>query len=115
VKPLTPEELRAALGIDPEGGFAEDQAALLQHQLARADALRDQPIQQHSTGLGGALGGLGSIFDAYNGKRQSDEAQAKLQALSQSQAKNAMLIGPKSMGTDPNADPWAMPPPRGTL
>jgi hypothetical protein len=73
---LSPQQRQQILGL----GTWDDRHQRLMEQLQQAQALRQDP-GQHSTGLGEALGGLGSVLSTVNSGLQSKALNAKLDAL----------------------------------
>lgn len=74
---MSPEELQQILGL----GTMDERGALLQQQMAQAEALRQPSGRQYSTGWGAALGGLGDAAKFIAGSRQMDKTQAGLEEL----------------------------------
>lgn len=103
---LTPEQLQALL--EPY----QQESDLLKDQLARAEALRKGSGTQYHTGPGAAFGAAAKILNGYTSKRDSDKAQAQLQALlqrEQGSAFNAVDAWRKS--NQPPPSPASPPPP----
>lgn len=73
---LSPEEAQKLINL----GTLDERAALLQQQLARAEALR-QPGPRHSTPMGAAVGGIGDIFNAIQSAMQQRDIQRQQQEL----------------------------------
>jgi hypothetical protein len=73
----SPEELEQLMGL----GTLDERGALLDGQLAQAQALRTNNSQGHSTGLGAGLGGLSDVLNAYSSVRDQKAVGAEQQAL----------------------------------
>jgi hypothetical protein len=80
---LTPEQLQALMEFGAGQGAFSEQDRAIQQQLAQADALRNRHLSQHSTGIGGGLGAMGDILNAYVGKRDQTAARAQDTVLQQ--------------------------------
>lgn len=74
---LPPEVQEMLMGM----GTLDERGALLQQQMAQAEALRQPSGRQYSTGLGAALGGIGDFARQVAGTRGMDKAQGDLAAL----------------------------------
>lgn len=72
---FTPEQL--AQMFQP---FDEQERAI-QQQMAYAQALRNKPAPRHTTGIGGALGALGQMFDGMNSGLQQQQAKSAQEVL----------------------------------
>lgn len=84
---LTPDMMNTILGA---GGY-EDRSHVLEDQLKQAQLLRTPRSQQHITGLGAALGGLGDIVGNITGGLQENKLRGEQQRLLQQNA-NAMRM-----------------------
>lgn len=73
---LSPEE-RARL---MQFRTLQQQYPNLQEQVAKAHALRNSPLQRHSTWLGQSLAGLGNMFERYQGGKQEYDKRAEIEA-----------------------------------
>lgn len=74
---MSPEELEQLLGM----GTLDERGAMLNQQMAQAEALRQPSGQQHSTGWGAALGGVGDMARQIAGTRQMDALRQQQEAL----------------------------------
>ncbi len=78
---LTPERVQSMSGM----AGLQDKNAMLQQQLAQAEALRQPRGERHSEGLGAALGGVGDILRQIKGQMQesslNDEMKANLAGI----------------------------------
>lgn len=74
---MSPEELEQLLNL----GTMDERGALLQQQMAQAEALRQPSGRQYSTGLGAALGGIGDLTRQIAGTRQMDTLRQQQEAL----------------------------------
>lgn len=77
---FSPEDLAF---LDYSGGVApyNEQDRAIQQQLAQAYALRNQQPQQHSTGAGALMGGLGGIIRQGTSYAQEKNLRGQDQAL----------------------------------
>lgn len=75
---MSPEELAELMGM----GTLDERAALLEQQMAQAQALRQPSGERHITGAGGAFGGLNdavkNVWGAYQQKQLQDQQAALL-------------------------------------
>lgn len=74
---MTPEELEQIFGM----GTLDERGALLNQQMAQAEALRQSSGKQYSTGLGAALGGLGDVTRMVGGTMDMNRLQKEQEAL----------------------------------
>lgn len=74
---LPPEVQEQLLGM----GTLDERGALLQQQMAQAEALRQPSGKQYSTGLGAALGGLGDVTRMIGGTMDMGRLQKEQEAL----------------------------------
>lgn len=72
-----PEMINQILGLNS----FDDKNSLLLEQLRQSEALRQQPSQRHSTGLGGALGALASGIRGFAAADKENKALTGQQAL----------------------------------
>lgn len=98
---LSPEELAQLLGL----GTMDERSALLQQQLAQAEALRQGGGQKYSTGLGAALGGLGDVVNNVAGSMKAQKVNDQLLGLADEKDKRRQLYlkalrGDGSLPTD---------------
>jgi hypothetical protein len=81
---LSPEEMQETL-------FPfQDQQALLEQQLAQAQALRSNYAQGHTTGLGAGLGGLADVLNGYASGREQKRVGGEQKALLERKQKSAV-------------------------
>lgn len=83
---FSPEELAELIGL----GTLDERGALLQDQMAQAQALRQPQAGHHTTGMGAALGGLGDVVRGFAGARQTTALGAQ----------QAELLGQKDKGRE---------------
>lgn len=74
---LPPEVQEQLLGM----GTLDERGALLQQQMAQAEALRQPSGKQYSTGLGAALGGMGDLARTIGGTMDMSRLQKEQEAL----------------------------------
>jgi hypothetical protein len=74
---FTDEELAQLFGA----GTLDERGALLNQQMMQAEALRKPSGQQHSTGLGAALGGMGDLARTIGGTMDMSRLQKEQEAL----------------------------------
>jgi hypothetical protein len=73
----SPEQIAQILGV----GGQDDQQRLLEHQMAQADALRSSPMEQHTTGRGALLGGIGHALNQVTGFLGQNAAEKEMRGL----------------------------------
>lgn len=75
---MSPEELEELLRL----GTLDERGALLEQQLAQAQALRQPDNRQHYSGFAGAMAGLSNaannVYGAYQQKKLGEQQQALL-------------------------------------
>lgn len=98
---LSDPQIQAILGI---GGLDEQQQRL-QQQRQLAQALRNQPMGEHTTGLGGALGALGHILGTAGSYAQEGRIQGQENALRQ-QRQAALKSYAQLSGAGPDMAPF---------
>ncbi len=72
---ITPEALEAMLQV----GNLNNEQAMIQRQLAQADALR-APMDPHHTAVGGGLGAAAQILNGYTANKKEAAGQAQMAA-----------------------------------
>jgi hypothetical protein len=74
---LSPEEQEQLLGM----GTLDERQAMLEQQMAQAQALRQPSDSRHVTGLGAALGGLTDGLRYVQGTREMEALRAQQEGL----------------------------------
>jgi hypothetical protein len=97
---LPPEQRQALLALSTEG----QRGAVLERQLAQAQALRGHSMAgEHTSAIGAALGGLADILNAGRANNSEQEALRRQQELIQGH--EAGLTARMSAGIAPRS-PW---------
>lgn len=80
---LSPQERQALLGLSTQ----DAESAIIQRQLAQAEALKKGSGHQYHTGGGALLGGIGDVLSAFKGSIKEERAlQAQRDLIAGQQA-----------------------------